>query len=488
MRKQIVIGALAAGAAMAAGWVQDARACGGCFIRPSSQNGTVVTDHRMIFSVSTTQTTLYDQIEYSGNPSDFAWVLPIKSQVTLGVSSDLLFQTLDNLTAVDILAPPNPCPIPAFAFGGAGGSSSGGGSSGASGSSSGVTVITMQVVGPYQTVQLHPNTTSDTAALTTWLASNSYNVPASIAPVIAAYVNEGFDFLAVKLVPGAGVSSMRPLAITTPGAGLTLPLRMVAAGTGSTVGITLWVVGQGRYEPENFPTFTIAPSSIVWDFSIASSDYATIRSQKETQLHNAAFQVESSLDISPYTVESTVLSDPNASAYVSVPDADGGAGLSPIEARSQDMQTLFPNGGSSVRITRMRGDLSQAALANDLVLQAASDQSTLSNVYQSVLFTGASCSFGNGAAGSSGGSGGIGSNGTTCVGNVCGPANVVDTYEGGVGSASDDGGTNAASSKLVGGGGCSASSSRPDGVAGMVALLAGLAGAFAGRSRSRKPR
>jgi hypothetical protein len=486
MRKQIVIGALAAGVAMAAGWVQDARACGGCFIRPTSQNGTVVTDHRMIFSVSTTQTTLYDQIRYSGNPSDFAWVLPIKSQVTLGVSSDLLFQTLDNLTAVDILAPPNPCPPPAFNGGFALGPGASADASIAAPSDGGVTVITMQVVGPYQTVQLHPNSTSDTAALTTWLANNSYNVPASIAPVIAAYVSEGFDFLAVKLVPGAGVNSMRPLAITTPGAGLTLPLRMVAAGTGSTVGITLWVVGQGRYEPENFPTFTIAPSNIVWDFSINSSNYTTIRSQKETQLHDAAWQVESSLDISPYTVEGTVLRDPTASAYVSVPDADGGAGLTAIEARSQDLNTLFPGGGSTVRITRIRGDLAQGALANDLVLQAASDQSTLSNVYQSVLFTNAGCSFSNATTPS--GSGGVGNTTMTCVGNVCGPANVIDTYEGGVGPASDDGGTSAATPARGSSGGCSASSSRPEGVAGMIAMLAGLAGAFAGRSRSRKPR
>jgi hypothetical protein len=486
MRKEIVIGALAAGAAMATGWVRDARACGGCFIRPSSMLGTVVTDHRMIFSVSPTQTTLYDQIRYSGNPSDFAWVLPIKSQVTLGVSSDLLFQTLDNLTAVDILAPPNPCPIPAAAFaGGSGGSgSSSGGYSAAD--DAGVTVITMQVVGPYQTVQLHPNSTSDTAALTSWLSANSYNVPASVVPVIAAYVTEGFDFLAVKLVPGAGVQSMRPLAITTPGAGLTLPLRMVAAGTGSTVGITLWVVGQGRYEPVNFPSFTIAPSNIVWDFSLASSNYASIRAAKETQLHNTAWQIESSLDISPYTVENNVLADPTASAYLSVTDPDGGTGLTALEARSEDLNTLFPGGGSSVRITRIRADLSQTALANDLVLQASSDQSTLSNIYQAVLFTNPSCSFGGGTTSGSGG-GGFGS-GTTCVGGVCGPTNVVDAYEGGAGSTGDDGGTNSANSAHANSGGCSASPSRPAGVAGMLTLLAGLATALVGRARSRKSR
>src|SRR6516225_11885584 len=98
MRAAILLGALASGVALGTTTAQDARACGGCFIRPTSQNGTVVTDHRMIFSVSPTQSTLYDQIHYSGSPSDFAWVLPIHGTVGVGVSSDLLFSVLDQST------------------------------------------------------------------------------------------------------------------------------------------------------------------------------------------------------------------------------------------------------------------------------------------------------------------------------------------------------------------------------------------------------
>jgi hypothetical protein len=69
-------------------WMQpsDADACGGCFVPP--EENTQVTGHRMLLSVGMAQTTLYDQIEYTGDPSEFAWVLPIKGQATLGVSSD----------------------------------------------------------------------------------------------------------------------------------------------------------------------------------------------------------------------------------------------------------------------------------------------------------------------------------------------------------------------------------------------------------------
>jgi hypothetical protein len=254
-----------------------------------------------------------------------------------------------------------------------------------------VTVTSHQVVGPYETVQLHPNSTSDTAALTSWLAVNGYNVPSNVEPLIAAYVFEGSDFLALRLVPGQGVQAMRPVSVTTPGAGLTLPLRMVAAGTGAKVGITLWVVATGRYEPQNFAHFVISSTDLLWDWSASSSNYNSLRAQKEAGFYNAAWQIESSLDVSPNVIENVVLQDPTASAYAPPPPPDGGGtsqdsgdagGVTPAEARSQDLSTLFPTHGASVRITRMRADLSQAALANDLVLEASSDQTPLSNTYQ----------------------------------------------------------------------------------------------------------
>ena len=94
---------------------------------------------------------------------------------------------------------------------------------------------------------------------------NGYNIPADVAPVIAEYVAEGFDFLAMKLLPNQGVQAMRPVRVTTPGASLSLPLRMAAVGTGPEVGITIWVVADGRYQPQNFPFFHIDDSALVWD-------------------------------------------------------------------------------------------------------------------------------------------------------------------------------------------------------------------------------
>ena len=79
MRKNLIVVALGLAAAVCSSVAleREASACGGCFSPPTTENPTVVTDHRMILSISQDQSTLYDQIKYSGNPAAFAWVLPI---------------------------------------------------------------------------------------------------------------------------------------------------------------------------------------------------------------------------------------------------------------------------------------------------------------------------------------------------------------------------------------------------------------------------
>src|SRR5271165_6421809 len=102
--KLALIHATAASAVTFAGQ-RRAEACGGCF-HPPTQNVTDITDERMLLSVSTTQSTLYDQIQYSGSPSNFAWVLPIRGTVSVGLSADVLFASIDALTATQITPPP----------------------------------------------------------------------------------------------------------------------------------------------------------------------------------------------------------------------------------------------------------------------------------------------------------------------------------------------------------------------------------------------
>jgi hypothetical protein len=386
MRATAFLGALCFALISAAATAQDAEACGGCFHGPT-QSGSVITDHRMIFRVSTTETTLYDEIEYQGNPASFAWVLPIHGTVTVGLSSDIVFAALEASTKTTIDSPNLPaCPSCSCAdFGGTAGAAADAASAGDDGGANyGVTVTGQSVVGPYDTVQLH---STDPNALNAWLTANGYSIPSDIQPIVAAYVNEGFDFLALRLAPGQGVQAMRPVRVTAAGAGLSLPLRMVAAGTGATVGITLWVMADGRYEPQNFKTFTIDPSELTWDWSANISNYTTLRADKEAALGNAAWQIESSLELSPYQIENSILDRQADQDYDAIPASDagdaGGAGETADQVRTSDLATLFPGGNQgSVRVTRIRSDLSHSALGTDLVLQASQDQSQMPNNYR----------------------------------------------------------------------------------------------------------
>jgi hypothetical protein len=494
MRATKVLGAMAVAAFLVPATARDSRACGGCFHPPTPPNesGTVVTDHQMIFVSSAQQTTLYDMIKYSGAPASFAWVLPIHGTVTVALSSDVVFAALDQLTSPNVIPPPYPtCPVPANCsscdFAGAAQSGSGG----SSGGSTGVTVLTQAVVGPYDTVQVQ---STNPSALDTWLSANGYTIPQSVQPIIAAYVNEGFDFLAMRLAPGQGVQAMRPVSVTSAGAGVSLPLRMVAAGTGATVGITLWAVSAGRLEPQNFSAFTIAPSDLVWDWSLDSSNYTSLQQQKEAALGHAAWQTESSLDLSSYTVEALVLGSGGSGSSGGGPaiaastegytGSDAGSGATAEQQRQQDLATLFPGGGGSVRVTRMRADLSSAALANDLVLQASADQSSLSNNYQVTKSINAPpcpnppvCPCG-GVAGSSG-SGGFGS--SSGLASSSGFA----SSSGSTGSGSGTGPTTNPASPTKDSFSCAASRTDSGGN-GLEFILSGLVGTAVVRARMRR--
>lgn len=353
---------------------REASACGGCFV--SQSESTQVTGHRMILSVSNDQTTLWDQITYSGAPNEFGWVLPIKGKVEVGLSSDALFATLETLTEVVISSPTINCTPPGcFGSTGAGAPSDGAGG----GSGGGVTVIAQEVVGPYQTVQLEA---TDPAALKNWLQTNGYSIPPDVTPVIDSYVSEGFGFLALKLIPGEGIDSMRPVRVTSSGANPLLPLRMVSAGTGAITSITLWVIGEGRYEPKNgFSSFEIKASDLVWDWDKSTSNYKDLRQAGFDSSGGKAWLIESAEPSYPGSIEypltDVVTYNTDVSGY------DEYDGKSPDVQLSEDLAALTGTiDQNSMWLMRMHGELPRSALAKDLEVGASMNQDIVARYLQ----------------------------------------------------------------------------------------------------------
>ncbi|MEO7094415.1 MAG: DUF2330 domain-containing protein [Polyangiales bacterium] len=344
---------------------RSANACGGCFGPPGPS--TQVSAHRMAFAVSAKRTILWDQIQYVGAPSSFGWVLPIKSAVDVGVSSDELFQRLESTTQPVVTAPPPPaCPPPekrcrTTCYGGYDGASPGGFADGGTASdtgSSGVEVWGTTVVGPYEATQL---SATDSTALRTWLTEHDYNLPDAIVPVVDAYITEGFGFLAIKLVPTAGTSRMVPIRIAFDGASPILPLRMVAAGTGENVGIKLFLLGEGRWEAKNFDTAEIKTEDLVWNFSAMGSNLGTLENDLITKYAGKVWITESSDDYATSRFFSGL-----PAGTTTTP---GGTVFSDATDQTE-IDKAFP-GRANITVSRLFAQLPVSALGNDLQMQAS---------------------------------------------------------------------------------------------------------------------
>jgi hypothetical protein len=206
-------------------------------------------------------------VHWSGDPTEFAWVAPVVLNTQIQLSSDAWFAALDASTQPIVYEPPNYDTSAGCALAGCGNSGS---NSSASGT---VQVVRSSVVGPYETVTVHA---SDPGGLPAWLRAHGYAVPDAIAPIAADYAAQGFDFVALRLRPNCSVNAMRPIRLVMPGVVPSIPLRMMAAGTGRLVGITLWVLGEGRYAPQNYPSAELDDSKLVWQKNGNKSNYASL--------------------------------------------------------------------------------------------------------------------------------------------------------------------------------------------------------------------
>lgn len=252
-----------------------ALACGGCFHPPPNPTGqpTAVTGHTMAVAMSPRGTTLWDRIQFSGSPDEFAWVLPVDPSARIELASEAFFIALREATQLTFVAPapplrfcPDPCDDNGFLFG----SASAGGFPVPEEGGPTVNVLYEGVVGPYETVTIESD---DPDALVTWLRDNGYFVPESIQPTIDYYTSRGTAFAALRLRPGAGVHQMQPVRVTFPGMTTLFPLRMVAAGVMDFVELELFVFAEGRTEAENFGNAEVDRAAIAYDWETGAFNY-----------------------------------------------------------------------------------------------------------------------------------------------------------------------------------------------------------------------
>jgi len=354
-----------------------ADACGGCFHPPMSA-AQVVTDHRMVLSLSTTRTTLWDQFQYAGRAAEFSWILPIRytERTQVQLASDDFVTLMSGLTVPTIVAPTPPpfppgCMPPPFAGGGGGGgfdASAGSFRDASSSADSGVSVLREEVVGPYAVSILRG---TDAMVLRRWLTENNYVVPAGLEPTLQHYIDLSMDFIALRLRPGEGLNRMVPVRVSVEGYQPRLPLRMIAAGIADKVGLSLVVFNESRVETANFPNATFRDEDFVYDWNAPPPDLARVVLNRFDALNRAnsgrVWVTESALRLT----QSEVVS--RAQLFgVRQPFSDD-SGVMRVTSAVDDATFAFEGIGATAMVTRLRADLEGRMLDRDLDLAASTD-------------------------------------------------------------------------------------------------------------------
>jgi hypothetical protein len=232
-----------------------ATACGGFFC---GQQPVDQTAERILFEVGQDSVTMTTQISFTGEASDFAWVLPLSEVPLEGSLAVYHQQALNALDANSgpVFLPPNDeacsygCPNCSFSLPA---------SAPTDDEDSSVTVYIRQEVGDYDVAVIASDDPSD---LIEWLRTEGYRITPPMEPYIERYTSEGLKFLALKLIDTADVSDLRPFRFTLPGTAPTIPLRMTALAAEPEMSIVTFVLADSRYEGKNWANLDIPDDRI----------------------------------------------------------------------------------------------------------------------------------------------------------------------------------------------------------------------------------
>ncbi|MCS6798310.1 MAG: DUF2330 domain-containing protein [Myxococcota bacterium] len=362
-RTQMIVAGIVMAAAVLVASIEPpkARACGGLFA-PTSEEA-VVTANRMALAISPTQTTLWSQIQYAGNPRDFVWVLPIAGTTLVELADNAFFEALERRTRIRLRGMfrplvrtcPDPCAPPFMGAPDAGFTPP----PFTPPPDDDVTVYGEATVGPYETVTVG---SEDPEALLRWLQERGYAVPDAILPTIAHYVRLRMNFAVLRLAPNAGVNQMQPVRVTTPGLMPVLPLRMMSAGVADSVDIELYVFAEGRWHAQNFPTVEVDRDRLAYDWSTNSFNYESLFDAALTAAGGRGWVAEVAL---PF--ESWRWAVENYSSF----DEDG------VRHTPEADLAVVMRGLEAPFLTKLRTRLQARFLDQDLTLRAAETDATL---------------------------------------------------------------------------------------------------------------
>jgi hypothetical protein len=255
-------GAAALAFLLAFGTSEPAQASGG-FFRESSAGGqppmpVQQTAETIVFAFDGEMVEAHIQIQYTGDPERFAWLIPLESTPEITVGSAQLFLNLLNntLPTVSLNQSFEGCFSPSSQSTGLGCASSVHDSPPVAGGFAGGGRPSNPDAGPVAPAQLGKSVgsfevsiLSSSAAVEQWLAANDF-FPDDDAPgIVDEYASRGWVFAAIELSAGAGIDEVHPLVIRYRGSEPSLPLELTAIAAHDDMAVRAFVLGQRRAVP-----------------------------------------------------------------------------------------------------------------------------------------------------------------------------------------------------------------------------------------------
>lgn len=156
----------------------------------------------------------------------------------------------------------------------------------------------------------------DPEALIHWLRDNDYLVTEAMEPLIMVYVDEGFSFLAMQLLPEEDASSIQPIQLTYPSSQPMIPLRLTAVAANADMAVLVWIYADRQAVPVNFAHMVIPDNDLTF-FTFGGNNYRQLMGERADEFGGQAFITEYAAPTHELPVADPLLQDlANRYAYV----------------------------------------------------------------------------------------------------------------------------------------------------------------------------
>jgi hypothetical protein len=261
-------------ASLVAAAPRPASACGGTFcdggggpqVMPVDQSG-----ESILFVMEEGWVEAHVQIEYKGDPAQFAWLVPIPlpagAEPEISVGSQQLFDrllgatvptfTLSSSFEGDCNDGPQGCVSRDEALAG----NDGGDFNEQDEPPGSPSVLARDVAGAYEYAVLQGGTVD---GIGQWLDDNGYARDDDAPKILQAYLDESFSFVAFKLRAGTGLDQIHPVVLRYPGTEPCVPLRLTRIAAVDDMKIRAFFLGDARVVPTNYRHVELNPLRIDW--------------------------------------------------------------------------------------------------------------------------------------------------------------------------------------------------------------------------------